>query len=109
MGKIRLYHATSARNAESIKKNGLLSKWEGVYLTDSEESACRWMGFRMAAVGEPVMAVIEVEVDEEDTVEGMDHSPLMEQIFGVGKSILHPKSIKSEKIINVNYYQLNQK
>jgi hypothetical protein len=106
---MRAYHATSANNIPSILEEGLKSMWEGVYLTDSEESACRWMGFRLAAVGEPVMAVIEVEVNEYDTVEGMDHSPLMEQIFGVGKSILHPKSIKPEKIINVNYYRLNQK
>jgi RNA:NAD 2'-phosphotransferase (TPT1/KptA family) len=41
MAKVRLFHATSARNAESIKKKGLLSKWEGVYLTDTAESAAR--------------------------------------------------------------------
>jgi len=108
VAKVRLFHATSARNAESIKKNGLLSKWEGVYLTDSAESAARWIGFRLAAMGEPQMIVVEVEVEEKGLVEGCDHSPLMVQIFGVGKSLVSPKTIPPSKIKEIHYYQLNE-
>jgi hypothetical protein len=104
---MRAYHATSARNVSSIQEEGLKSMWEGVYLTDSAESAARWIGFRLAAMGEPVMAVIEVEVDESQTVEGCDHSPIMVELFGVGKSILHPETIPPDRIVNIDYYQLN--
>ena len=108
MAKVRLFHATSAKNAESITKNGLLSKWEGVYLTDSAESAARWIGFRLAAMGEPLMIVVEVEVEEESLVEGTDHSPIMVQLFGVGKSLVSPKSIPPNKIKGIEYYKLNE-
>jgi hypothetical protein len=108
MAKVRLFHATSARNAESIREKGLLSKWEGVYLTDSAESAARWIGFRLAVMGEPQMIVVEVEVEEKGLVEGCDHSPLMVQIFGVGKSLVSPKTIPPSKIKEIYYYQLNE-
>lgn len=108
MAKLRLFHATSARNEESIKKKGLLSKWEGVYLTDSAESAARWIGFRLAAIGEPTMIVVEVEVEEKTLVEGCDHSPIMVQLFGVGKSLVSTKSISPSKIKKIHYYQLNK-
>lgn len=108
MAKVRLFHATSARNAESIREKGLVSKWEGVYLTDSAESATRWIGFRLAAMGEPQMIVVEVEVDEESLVEGCDHSPMMVQMFGVGKSLVSPKRIPPSKIKGIEYYQLNE-
>jgi len=42
---MKLYHATFVKNIESIKEKGLLKMWEGVYLTDSKESAIKWMGF----------------------------------------------------------------
>lgn len=108
MANVRLFHATSARNAESIREKGLVSKWEGVYLTDSAESATRWIGFRLAAMGEPQMIVVEVEVDEESLVEGCDHSPMMVQMFGVGKSLVSPKRIPPSKIKGIEYYQLNE-
>lgn len=108
MAKVRLFHATSAKNQESIREKGLVSKWEGVYLTDSAESAARWIGFRLAAVGEPLMIVVEVEVEEEDLVEGTDHSPLMVKLFGVGKSLVSPKTIPPNCIKAIEYYQLNE-
>lgn len=107
MPKLIAYHATSAKNVKSIKKKGLLSQWEGVYLTDSEESAARWIGFRLNAMGETKMAVIKVEVDEEKTEPGTDHSPIMEQLFGVGKSILHQETIQPSQILDITYYKLN--
>ena len=108
MGKVRLFHATSARNAESIMEKGLLPIWEGVYLTDTAESAARWIGLRLAAMGEPQMIVVEVEVEKKGLVEGCDHSPLMVQIFGVGKSLVSPKTIPPSKIKGIEYYQLNE-
>lgn len=105
--KIIAYHATSAKNVRNIKKKGLLSQWEGVYLTDSEESAARWIGFRLSAMGEAKMAVIKVEVEETKTEPGLDHSPIMEKLFGVGKSILHPDAIPPSQILDIAYYKLN--
>ena len=108
MAKVRLFHATSARNEESIREKGLLSKWEGVYLTDSADSAARWIGFRLAAMGEPLMIVVEVEVDDKTLVEGCDHSPIMVQLFGVGKSLVSPKTIPPSKIKSIYHYRLNE-
>lgn len=108
MKKVKLYHATDAANLGSILEKGLLSKWEGVYLTDSAESAARWMGFRLATMGREKMIVVEVEVSPKGLIEGTDHSPIMETLFGVGASILSPKSIPAKAIKNVYEYQLNQ-
>jgi len=57
---MRLFHATRSANIESILKKGLLPTFGEVYLTDSQESATRWMGFRFKAMGEREFAVIEV-------------------------------------------------
>jgi len=103
---MRLYHATSIENVASIKEQGLKVFWEGVYLTDSIDSALRWMGFRMRAMGKENIAVIEVEVDESKLEEGTDHSPFMVQFFGVGKSLLSSKPIPKSRIKKVHYYKL---
>lgn len=103
-----LYHATSEKNLVSILDKGILHKWEGVYLTDSAESAARWLGFRLAAIGESTVIVIEVKVDEKQLSEGCDHSPMMMQIFGVGESIVHDGDINPGQITNVIRYELNK-
>jgi hypothetical protein len=105
--KVKLYHATDAANLGSILSKGLVSKWEGVYLTDSAESAARWIGFRLAAMGREKMIVVEVEISPKGLEEGCDHSPIMETLFGVGKSILSPKAIPAKCIKNIYEYQLN--
>ena len=107
--KVKLYHATDAANLGSILDKGLVSRWEGVYLTDSAESAARWIGFRLAAMGKPKMIVVEVEVSTRGLQPGTDHSPFMEQLFGVGKSILSTKNISAKAITNVWEYELNTK
>jgi len=104
--KIRLFHATKSGNVESILEQGLISRWEGVYLTDSIESAQRWMGWRFAAEGESRFAVIEVEVEESRLVEGMDHSPLMHELFGAGRSLVHPESIPREQVMEVHHFAI---
>jgi len=106
--KVKLYHATDAANLGSILSQGLLSKWEGVYLTDSAESAARWIGFRLASMGKAKMIVVEVEISPKGLIPGTDHSPIMETMFGVGKSILSTKAIPASAIRNVWEYQLGQ-
>lgn len=108
MSKVTLYHGTAVSNVESIMEEGLKSKFEGVYLTDSKDSACRWVGMRVAAMGGDVVAVIEVEVDEDGLEAGVDHSPLMEKIFGVGKSLLSPASIPPHRIKDVHYFAMKK-
>lgn len=102
----RFFHATAIENVQSIKEKGLIAKYGEVYLTDSIESACRWMGFRLKAMGQDVMAVIEVEVDENKLTEGMDHSPMMVQIFGVGKSLVSEKSIPKSRVKRIHYFKI---
>ena len=103
---MKLYHATFVKNIASIKEKGLLKMWEGVYLTDSKESAIRWMGFRLKAMGEDEVAIIEVNIHLKNLCEGMDHSPLMELIFGVGKSLVSPKAIPASKIKNIEIVKI---
>ena len=107
MALITLYHATDGDNEESILKKGILTSFEGVYLTDSEESATRWISFRLKTRGKPKMSVFKVEVEESLLEEGTDHSPMMVQIFGVGKSFVYPKNIPPTSIKEVAQYEIN--
>lgn len=109
MSKRILYHGTSVKNVESILAEGLSRFWEGVYLTDSPESAARWTGFRLRAIGEDEIAVIEVQVDSAKIQPGVDHSPIMHEMFGVGESILHEGAVPADQITGVTYYQLKTK
>lgn len=106
---MRAFHATSVSNVPSIKKDGLIIKWDYVYLTNSIDSALRWIGFRLQATGEDTIAVIEVEVDESKLEEGMDHSPMMVQLFGVGKSWTSSEPIPATSIKEVHLYSINNK
>jgi hypothetical protein len=85
-----LYHATAMTNLGSILDKGLLKGYDGgVYLTESVDSAFKWMGFRIA--GRDDLVVIKVEP-------GCDHSPIMQQIFGCGESYFYPFDIPSSKL-----------
>jgi hypothetical protein len=103
---MRLFHATAIENVQSIKEKGLLPKFGEVYLADSVESACRWMGFRFAAQGIDTFAVIEAEVDKTKLVEGTDHSPMMVQLFGVGRSLVSEKRIPKSRIKKIHYFKI---
>jgi len=103
---MRAYHATSVSNVDSIEENGLVIKWDYVYLTDSIDSALKWMGFRLKATGEDKVAVIEVEVDESKLGEGMDHSPMMVTLFGVGKSWVSEEPIPASAIKEVHLFKI---
>jgi hypothetical protein len=95
----RLYHATCLNNIPSILDQGLKkSPFEGgVYLTDSEESAVRWVLVR----GIQNIVVIGVDVEEEKLQPGVDHSPLMQELFGCGESYLHQGDID---VVNLKTY-----
>ena len=102
----RFFHATAIKNIDSIKKEGLKPIWDYVYLTDSLESATRWMGFRFKAQGESTFAVIEIEFDPKKLKPGMDHSPIMQQLFGCGESLTYDKTIPSKNIIEIHLYSI---
>ena len=108
MAKRILYHGTSPKNVESIKKTGLSIFFEGVYLTDSAESAARWTGMRAAFTGDDSVAVIKVEVDEDRLSPGIDHSPLMVTLFGVGESLLHEGAVEPDSILDVIYFKIGK-
>lgn len=103
---MRLFHATRTENIPSIQEKGLLPMLGEIYLTDSIESAHRWMGFRFAAVGDTTFSVVEVEVDEKSLYEGTDHSPLMVALFGVGKSLVSTKRIPKSRIKNIHHFKI---
>lgn len=106
---MRVFHATSVKNLDSIKESGLQSRFEGVYFTDSLDSACRWIGFRLKAVGERVIAVAEVEMRESELQPGTDHSELMVKIFGVGASYLGPRKVAKSRIKRWHFFQISEK
>lgn len=101
-----LYHGTSVKNVESILENGLKKSIfeQAVYLTDTSESAARWTGFKLQAMGEDTLAVIEVFVSGDKLSPGCDHSPMMQTMFGAGESILHEGDIPPDQILDVIYF-----
>lgn len=101
-----LYHGTDFDNLGSILDKGLKVHWEGIYLTDDKDSAFKWVAFKLNAIGKKNVLVVEVDVDENLCQPGMDHSPLMQQIFGCGNSILYPEDISSEMILNYYKYEI---
>lgn len=103
----RYFHATRMANVDSIRKEGLKPVWDFVYLTDSKESALRWMGFRAKAMGDRVLAVVEVEANPKSLQEGSDHSPLMQMIFGAGRSLISEKRIPKSRIKRIHYFPLD--
>jgi hypothetical protein len=100
------YHGTTIENSIKIADEGIKVKFDYVYLTDSLESALRWCAFKLRAQGIDKMAVIEVEVNENELEEGCDHSPMMIKIFGVGKSLVSVNDIPKNQIREIHYYQI---
>ena len=94
------------RNLGSILRKGILkSKFEdGVYLTDSAESAVAWVFIRTP----DDILVIEVEVDEDKIELGCDHSPLMQEIFGAGESYLYMDNIPPAQLLNFLKFPRNE-
>lgn len=105
----RFYHATRLANVMSIQETGLKPLFGEVYLTDSIESACRWMGFRFEAMGDNTFAVVEVEADPNKLEDGTDHSPIMQSMFGAGKSLVSNKRIPKSRIKKIHYFSIKPK
>lgn len=94
---MRVFHATALENLKSIKRKGLIRKFDGVYLSDSIEGAARWKALVMHP-GQ-IIVVVEVEIDGRTLRPGSDHSPVMQSVFGAGRSLVSSKSIPPEKIV----------
>jgi hypothetical protein len=103
---MRLFHATRTQNIDSIQSQGLLARWDGVYLTDSIESAQRWMGWRFAAQGDRTFAVVEICAEGLELEEGADHSPLMHELFGAGKSLVCAESVPPDRIREIHLFSI---
>lgn len=100
-----LYHGTDYRNLGSILGEGLRASMEGgVYLTDSADSAMRWTAVKIQAMGGSKVLVVEVKVEESKLIEGMDHSPMMQELFGCGTSKIYTDAIPPEMITNYIKY-----
>jgi hypothetical protein len=85
---MKLYHATSMDNLESIREYGLHSRYDGVYFSENSFSALRWIG-----LGKPNghYIICEVEVKRRKGLKmGQDHSPFMEWLCP-GKVWVSPK------------------
>lgn len=104
---MRAFHATDVKNIPSIRRSGLERIFEGVYLSDSLEGAAKWKALVMPDGA--TLAVVEVEVDGRTLREGTDHHPMMQKIFGAGKSLLSLKSIPVEKIIATHLVRITKK
>jgi hypothetical protein len=87
-------------------KNGLKSRSEGVYLSDSIEGAAQWKAMTMQ---EKTVAVIEVEINGRTIRDGVDHSPLMQTKFGAGKSFLSPKSIPGKSVKHIHFCTIEKR
>jgi len=94
---MRAFHATAAQNVAPILQFGILRKFEGVYLSDSLEGAANWKALVMKDGDR--LAIIEVEIDGRKLRNGNDHHPMMQAVFGAGKSLLSLKSIPPSKIV----------
>jgi len=99
-----LYHGTEVKNLVSIQKSGIKPNFGEVYLTDSKESAVKWLALRSREKNE--VAVITVAVDETKLEPGMDHSQFMLNLTG-GESFVYPEMILPEAIIETEVFEYN--
>lgn len=102
---VKLFHATKVENVPDILKDGLKSRGEGIYLSDSIAGAARWKAATMQ--GMPI-AIVEVEVDARTVRDGNDHSPAMQKLFGAGKSLWSSKNIPSESVIRIHFRTIHK-
>jgi hypothetical protein len=101
------YHGTSIKNLGSILKKGILASpfEQGVYLTDSKESALAWMSMRLLTDD---ILVIELTVDDSKIEPGIDHTPLVQKLFGCGESYLYKGDIPPDQLLNYIQYSTKQ-
>jgi len=79
----RYYHATPKSNLYSIMEQGIVSRFDGVYCSTSEETAVRWICFTRRGDEEIVVLPFDRPEGDERMSIGVDHSPMMTNILGV--------------------------
>ena len=98
----RYYHATPKSNFNSIVEKGIISRFDGVYCSTSEETAARWICFtRRDAEQIMVLPFDRPEGDERMTI-GIDHSPMMTEMLGVpdeGASYVYGDTVNPRQIV----------
>lgn len=98
----RYYHATPYNNFNSIVEQGIVSRFDGVYCSTSEETAVRWICFtRRDAEKIMVLPFDRAEGDERMSI-GADHSPMMTNLLGVsdeGASFVSSVNVGIQEIV----------
>ncbi len=79
----RYYHATPKNNLYPIMEQGIVSRFDGVYCSTSEETAVRWICFTRREAEEIVVLPFDRPEGDERMSIGVDHSPMMTNILGV--------------------------
>lgn len=79
----RYYHATPKSNLYSIMEQGIVSRFDGVYCSTSQETAVRWICFTRREAEEIVVLPFDRAEGDERMSIGVDHSPVMTNILGV--------------------------
>jgi len=79
----RYYHATPKSNLDSIIEQGIISRFDGVYCSTSEQTALRWICFTRREAEEIMVLPFDRPEGDERMSIGADHSPMMTNILGV--------------------------
>lgn len=79
----RYYHATPKSNLYPIMEQGIVSRFDGVYCSTSEETAVRWICFTRREAEEIVVLPFDRAEGDKRMSIGIDHSPMMTNILGV--------------------------
>lgn len=79
----RYYHATPKSNLDSIIEQGIVSRFDGVYCSTSEQTALRWICFTRREAEEIMVLPFDRPEGDERMSIGVDHSPMMTQLLGV--------------------------
>ena len=106
-----LYHSTNYSNLSSILSEGIKKHLEGVYFTDSKESA---LIFSVLSHKEDVLVI---EVDEKDLDENFmsiswdSANERLANLFKVDnfETYVYTKSVEPEMIRNMYHYELSKK
>ena len=75
---MKIYHTTPIKNLESIREYCLHSNYDGIYFSENDMSALKWVSLGKGGQ----YAVIEIDVKGRKGLKvGTDHAPIMEFLF----------------------------
>lgn len=96
---MKYYHAAPPKTMNKILEDGMIkASWDGgVYLCKKPEEAVRFVAIR----GYKKIAVIEVELDEDEVMESYDHDP---EFFGC-KAYIYQYHIKIPENARIKMYE----